>query len=174
MKKIVAFTGSNSSTSINRSLLNYAIELFENVEIIEIDLRKYDIPIFGEDLEKEIGAPAGIKELVKTLNSADAYLISSPEHNSIVPAFFKNILDWLSRQDVKCFGEKPILLLGTSPGKGGALNAIKFLEKILPYSGGLIQNTFSLPSFYTSFIGGNIIDSSKLKELTSKLEALSK
>ena len=175
MKKIIAFTGSNSSSSINKKVLDYASSLIKNtsIEVVKIDLTSLDIPIFGVDLEEEIGLPKDIHFLIEKLQSADAYIISSPEHNGLMPAFFKNILDWLSRSGVKHFGTAPILLLGTSPGRGGARKAIEALSKVLPYGGGKIIGIFSLPLFNENFNQNKIVNEGfdlELKVLVDKLE----
>ena len=173
MKKVITFTGSNSSTSINKQLLDYASSLTNQVEIEEIDLRNFDIPMYGNDLEKEKGVPSGIEELVRIFDNADGFMISCPEHNSIMPAFFKNILDWLSRTKVKYFKTAPILLIGTSPGGGGAGKAIELLSKVLLYGGGELTGTFSLPAFNDNFADGKITNEGfdmEIKVLVEKFE----
>ena len=56
MKKVIAFAGSNSSTSINKKLAVYAAGLLENVEVTILDLNDFDMPLYGIDLEKKPGA----------------------------------------------------------------------------------------------------------------------
>ena len=97
MKTILLFSGSNSSTSINNELIHYTATLFRNAETKVIDLRDYEPPMFSADLEKEIGTHPKIKTLADLIASVDGVVVSTPEHNSMPPAFFKNILDWLSR-----------------------------------------------------------------------------
>ena len=51
----------------------------------------------------------------------DLLIISFAEHNSTYTTAFKNIFDWISRiKDRKHFGEKPVFVLATAPGPGGA------------------------------------------------------
>lgn len=53
MKKILAFAGSTSSTSINKQLATFAAENLENTSFDVVDLRDFSLPIFSEDEEKK-------------------------------------------------------------------------------------------------------------------------
>ncbi|MBN4082093.1 NAD(P)H-dependent oxidoreductase [bacterium AH-315-B15] len=149
MNKIIAFSGSNSSTSINQSLVRAASKMTDNVEVI--DLRDYDTPIYSMDLENESGIPESITQLLEKLKTGNAFIISTPEHNSLPPAFFKNILDWLSRTKEKPFAGGPILIMSTSPGGGGAGKAADVLAMVTPYLGADVISRFKLPSFSDNF-----------------------
>lgn len=149
MKKIIAFSGSNSSQSINHDLITYVSSQLEGVKVIR--LTDFDIPMYGIDLEKSAGIPAGVRNLMALLTEADAVIISTPEHNGLMPAFFKSILDWLSRTGVKYLAEKPTLVLSTSPGNGAGKNAAFFVEKILGYAGANVIGRFNMPRFGDNF-----------------------
>lgn len=172
MKKIVAFTGSNSNASINQKLVNYASTLVKDAEVDNLDLRNFNIPIYGIDHEKNQGIPQDVSKLVNILNQADGFIISSPEHNSLMPAFFKNILDWLSRTGVKYFNTNPILILATSPGKGGGAKVLRTLESILPYTGGQVVGTFGLPAFNDNFQNGRIVSDEYDRKLRNLINLL--
>lgn len=51
MKKILVFSGSNSSKSVNQKVAIYAASLTE-LETTVIDLRDYDLPMYGVDMER--------------------------------------------------------------------------------------------------------------------------
>ncbi|MEO9853901.1 MAG: NAD(P)H-dependent oxidoreductase [Reichenbachiella sp.] len=153
MSKIIAFAGSNSSTSINVQLVKYAASLVKGATVEVIDLRDYDAPIYSSDLEKA-GIPESIQALVSKLAEADAYIIGAPEHNGSLSAFFKNILDWASRLEGKFFGGKPALLLSTSGGPRGAAGSLADLNTKMKYFAGEVAATFSLGSFYDTFDQG--------------------
>lgn len=155
MKKILALAGSNHTTSINQQLVNYTASLIEDMEVKIIDIKDWNIPIYSIDMDPD-QTPEQITALIQLIQDADGFIISSPEHNGGTPAFFKNILDWLSRRAKKVFDNKPILLMSTSPGGGGGVNNRKFLEHILPYQGASIAATFSLPSFYDNMKAGKL------------------
>ena len=151
MKKVLVFGGSNSSESINQSLARIAGNLLEKAEMHEIHLTDYPLPIYGIDHEKKKGIPEEAIQLKAVFDAHDAFIISVPEHNISVPAFFKNSIDWLSRIHMSFFEHKPILLLSTSPGKGGGRNSLGHAEAILSnYLAGRIVGKFSLPRFYQS------------------------
>lgn len=175
MKKIIAFAGSNSSTSINMQLVKYAGSLIENNEVEYLDLRKYDAPIYSADIEK-VGIPQPIKDLVAKLAEADAYIIGTPEHNGSLTAFLKNTIDWASRVEAKFLGGKPVLLLSTSNGKRGAASSLEDLNNKMKYFAGEVAATFSLGSFSENFDTdqGIIINEKEKKQLQAATNQLEK
>ncbi len=150
MKKILAFAGSNSSTSINHKLVKYVASEIKEHEIMVLNLNSYTMPMYSEDEEKK-GFPAMAMGLKKEISEADALIISVNEHNGSFGAFFKNIVDWLSRLDRNFLEGKKILLMSTSPGKRGGLSSLEYAKGIFPRFGGEIIESFSFPSFYDNF-----------------------
>ncbi len=148
MAKIVAFTGSNSSQSINQNMLEIAKKANPEADITILDIRTLEAPIYSIDIEKNSGIPSSIQELLSKLKEFDAYLISIPEHNGMPPAFFKNIIDWLSRAENGFFGNKPVGLLSASPGGLGGANNLERTKGFFKYWGGDVTGTFSVPSYF--------------------------
>lgn len=178
MKKVILFSGSNSSNSINEQLIQHTGKLLRNVEIEILDLKHLEIPMYSMDIEKSSGAPAGINTLFQKLQSADAVIISTPEHNSMPPAFFKNILDWMSRLkklmnlEVDYLNGKSVLLMSASPGKGGAQSARALVKKLLGYAEANSISEFTFPQFAENFQDGkmaNEVLETELKILISEL-----
>jgi chromate reductase len=163
MKKILAFSGSNHSTSINQQLVNYAASLITDSKVEVLDLSKWVIPIYSIDMDPD-ETPDEITQLIELIKNHDGFIISSPEHNGSTPAFFKNIIDWLSRRSKNVFEKKPMLLMSASPGKSGGANNRKLLEHLLPYLGANITATFSLPSFHQN-MQNSAINGALLEEL---------
>lgn len=151
MKKILAFAGSNSSTSINHTLITHVAGRIQSHQVKIIQLREFDIPMYNIDLEKERGIPTDIKILKNLIDEHDALVISVNEHNGTVSAFFKNIIDWLSRQDRSFLTGKRILLMSTSPGARGAASALEYTKGMLTRFGGKVVQSFSFPSFNDNF-----------------------
>lgn len=147
--KTLLIAGSNSSSSINKQLVQYAGGILKDAEYV--DLTDLDIPMFGEDLEREIGSPEGIKKLASLITGASNIVIATPEHNGALPAFLKNILDWLSRTSRTYMENTKVVALATSPGPGGAKSALSVLTNGLGYVGAEVVGSFSLPSFYDNF-----------------------
>lgn len=167
--KIIGFAGSNSKTSINQQLVKFALEQIKDHETELLNLNQYEIPMYGIDFEKEVGFPKGVEEFINKLKSADKLIIATSEHNQHITAFFKNILDWCSRKELKFLEGKSILLLSTSPGGYGGQNARNYAEKALPKFGSTIENTFSLPSFQLNFANGEVSNEDFKNELLEKI-----
>jgi len=173
MKKIIAFTGSTNPDSIHEKLVQSIIKEFDNQAFDFIDLKSFDIPIFSQKIEAE-GIPNAVKKLYQRFISADGFLIASPEHNGLPTALFKNTIDWLSRIDQRFFGEKPVLLLSTSPGPTGGKTHLQILEKLVLRWGGLFVEQYSLGSFDQNFDKStlSIINPQENKKLKKAMEAL--
>ncbi len=151
MKKILAFAGSNSSSSINQTLIEYVASEINIHETRVINLINYSVPIYSEDEEKNNGFPGMILALKQEIKDVDALLISVNEHNGSFGAFFKNIIDWLSRLDRNFFEGKKILLMSTSPGQRGGVGSLEYAKNVFPRFGAEIIDSFSFPSFYDNF-----------------------
>lgn len=172
MAKILAFAGSNSSTSINYQLIKYTAGLIENHDLRLLDLSNYPFAMFNEDLEKKEGYTNSLVELRDEIKNAHGLIISVNEHNGNLSAYFKNVLDWLSRLERQFMDETKLLLLSTSPGGRGAIGALEIAHKLLPRFGAEITASFSLPSFHKNFNENEgIIDSDLSKEYHSALKA---
>ena len=151
MKKLLAFGASNSSDSINKQLASYASKQFKNSAVDLLDLNDYEMPIYSKDREKKDGIPQPAKDFYKKIGDADLILISFAENNGNYTTAFKNILDWMSRLNGKTFQEKPMLLLATSPGARGGSSVLDIAVKRMPFQGGVVKGSFSLPSFNENF-----------------------
>ena len=109
MKKIITFAGSNSKTSINKQLAEYAASLVENVEVITLDLNDFELPVYGIDLENEKGIPDNAQKFLETIKSSDGIILSLAEHNGAYATVFKNLFDWMSRINPKVFNNKKLV-----------------------------------------------------------------
>lgn len=151
MKKILAFSSSNSKHSINHSLVEYVVENCIESEVEVIRLTDYPLPLFSVDLEAEKEYPVELRMLKNLISNYDALLISVNEHNGGPSAFFKNTVDWLSRLDRDFLKGKQILLMSTSTGRGGASLSLEYTKMVLPRFGAEIVDSFSVPSFNHNF-----------------------
>ncbi|MEO8517068.1 MAG: NAD(P)H-dependent oxidoreductase [Flavobacterium sp.] len=149
--KIIAFAGSNSKNSINKKLVTYVSHLFEGAEVEVLDLNDYALPVFGVDLEAEIGQPALAKDFLNKIALADILVISLAENNGNYSTAFKNTYDWASRQTKDVFQQKNTLLMATSPGARGGASVLEIAKNAFPRYGAVVKNTFSLPSFNNNF-----------------------
>lgn len=149
--KVIAFGASSSKSSINQKLASFAVSLLVDSEVELLDLNDFELPLFSEDEEKEIGSPEPAKRFFSKLGEADAIIVSFAEHNGSYTAAFKNLFDWCSRIDQKVYQNKPMVLLSTSPGKGGAGSVLKLATESAPYFAGDVRASVSVPSFYENF-----------------------
>ncbi len=172
--KILAFAGSNSAASINKKLAAYAASLFTGHDIEVLDLNDYEMPIYSPERQKEGGIHPLALAFAQKIDLADLLVVSLAEHNGAYAASFKNIYDWISRiKDRKSFGEKPVLLLTTSPGARGGATMMEIAKNNLPRNGGNVLETFMLPSFKDNFQDGvGIVNEALKAELEAKVAAV--
>lgn len=176
--KVLACSASNSASSINHELIKYTTEYLQIPSDI-VNLKDFDVPIFSIDLERQNGFPDQITVLYHTIKNYDAYVISIPEHNGNFPAFFKNIIDWLTRIRTGFFDHKPILLLNASPGLNGGKSVLDIAKKSFPHFAGHVVDTFILSQFGSLVIDGKIyIENSEtineLNDVIKKFESFLK
>jgi len=149
--KILAFAASNSSKSINNYLVSYAASQLQEAEIEILNLNDYELPLYSEDREHELGQPERAKSFLDKIGNSDALIISFAEHNGSYTVAYKNIFDWASRINPKVFQNKPMVMLATSPGPGGASSVLAAATASSPYFDGVVKASFSVPSFYDNF-----------------------
>ena len=120
MGGLIGISGSLREGSFNTALLKAAVELMPQGEPLTIATIR-GIPLYDGDVEAQ-----GIPELVKSLKDAVAassgLLLVTPEYNNSIPGVFKNAIDWLSRppKDIpRIFGDRPVAIMGATPGRGG-------------------------------------------------------
>lgn len=147
---MLVFVGSNSSKSINKQLTKAVLKELDITHTF-VDLKALDVPLFSEDLEREIKSPEGIVYLKEQIDSFEHIFITTNEHNQNLSAFFKNILDWLSRTELKFLENKKIFILSTSNGKRGALGANESLQKLVERFGCTVFESYAFSSFSENF-----------------------
>jgi len=158
MAAILALAGSNSSTSINFKLVQFTTSLVQNHDVHIRNMAEHAFPMYSENHEKENGFPDALVELKKQINSSDGLILSVNEHNGNPSAYFKNILDWLSRMDRNFLEDTKVLLMSTSGGKRGAQGSLAVIKNMLPRFGAEIVASFSLPSFNNNYGDEGILD----------------
>ncbi|MCC2606956.1 NADPH-dependent FMN reductase [Planctobacterium marinum] len=149
--KVLAFAASNSRNSINKALISYAVTLLPEHEVEVLDINDYPLPIFSVDLEQEQGIPEVVGDFLDKIAGADALLISFAEHNANYTVAYKNLFDWATRKQLKVYQGKPIIMLSTSPGKGGAGNVLAMARTSAPYFGGTVAGALAIPAFFDNF-----------------------
>ena len=149
--RVLAFAASNSRQSINKQLVTYAASLLPDTDVDILDLNDYEMPLFSVDREAIDGIPDLAQQFYAKITAADALLISYAEHNGSYTAAYKNLYDWTSRVQQKVFQGKPMVLLATSPGPGGAANVLRTAVTSAPHFGGEVKAQLSIPRFFDNF-----------------------
>ena len=162
-KKIIAFAGSNSKTSINKQLVTYAANLVEGIEIEVLDLNDFEVSTYSVNIESTSGIPNNAQLFFDKLKEAKGFIVSLAEHNGAYTATFKSLFDWVSRIEVKMFQDKPMLLMSTAPGPRGGQSVFEIAEARFPRHNANIVSKFTLPSFGDNFQEGKVINT-ELKE----------
>ncbi|HDY84456.1 hypothetical protein LCGC14_0584960 [marine sediment metagenome] len=169
---VLAFGASSSKHSINKMLARYTAGLIDGATVDVVDLNDYELPLFSVDKEAELGQPELAKAFLEKIAGSDLVVISFAEHNGSYSAAFKNLFDWCSRINNKVYQGKPLFLLATSPGPGGAQNVLSLAENASPHFDGHVKAAISVPSFYDNFD----VESGKIMnhEINEKLIACTK
>ncbi len=174
---ILAFAATSSTKSINNHLVRYAASQLEDAETEILNINDYELPLFSEDREGQLGQPELAKEFLDKIGNSDAMIISFAEHNGSYTVAYKNIFDWASRINSKVFQNKPMVLLATSPEPGGASSVLASATASAPYFDGVVKASLSVPSFYDNFdieqgrITNDEINSQLLTAINSLLES---
>lgn len=168
--KILAFGATSSSKSINKKLAAYAASLVPQAEIDLLDLNEFEMPLFSQDKEEAIGQPQLAKDFLYRIEQADAVIISFAEHNGSYTVAYKNVFDWASRINTKVFQKKPMIMLSTSPGPGGAASVLASAVNSAPYFDGEVIGSLSVPSFFDNFNSEeNKLSSDEMNEKLKRL-----
>lgn len=170
MKNILTIGGSSAKESINKKFAEYASTQLKDVNINNLDLNDFEMPIYSTDRETASGFPEKILEFVELIKNSDGIVLSLAEHNGSYSTAFKNVLDWGSRAAKPLWADKPMFLLGTSPGGRGAITVLTLARDYFPRLGAKVDATFSLPSFYDNFSDDGIKDDDLKKEFETEVE----
>ena len=123
--KILGISGSLRKGSYNTALLKAAVGLMpDGVELEAGSI--HGIPLYDGDLEAAQGSPPAVQALKDRILQAQGLLLVTPEYNNSLPGAFKNAIDWLSRPSAdipKVFGDRPVGVIGASPGGFGTILA---------------------------------------------------
>lgn len=122
MTQIIGIAGSLRRDSFNTALLRAAVEFVGESDRLDIEYL-HDIPMYNYDVEIE-GIPQPVARLKDAVAGADGLLIATPEYNNSVPGVTKNAIDWLSRPSsdiARIFRDKPVAVMGASPGRFGTV-----------------------------------------------------
>lgn len=142
MKTALTLSGSIRKGSYNRVLQQHVgRKLAEaEVEVREIDLGDFPMPVFNEDFEPD-RVPEAAGRLAELWRSHDIVFIASPEYNGGLSPLLVNTVTWLSRQRPSPFRHAVFGIGGVSSGKYGTIWGLSHLRESLTKVGTLVVPT---------------------------------
>ncbi len=174
--KVLGICGSLRRDSFNRKVLLNAKELLPSD--VEFDLWSglKAVPPYDGDDDLDPGPPA-VEAMRETIRGVDAVLISTPEYNSSVSGVLKNALDWASRPLAEnVLRNKPVAVVGASPGRFGALLSQRETRKVLKTIGAhVVGEDLPIARANTQFDeNGRLVDDEITEALGKVVETLLK
>jgi chromate reductase, NAD(P)H dehydrogenase (quinone) len=128
-----AFAGSLRAGSYNRMLLAELVRRAPHgIRLDVLDLQ--EMPLFNVDLERK--PPAAVTRMREAIRKADGLIIVTPEHNGIIPAVTKTVIEWASRPpDDSVLEGKPAAIMGATTGGFGTVKAQLNIRQIATVEG---------------------------------------
>jgi chromate reductase len=164
MKKIAVLVGSLSPNSLNRKLAR-------TLEVLAAGKLNFNYPDIASlphyDNELWLNPPQPVLDLKRTVEAADAVLIVMPEYNRSFPGVIKNALDWASRPyGSSSWTDKPVAVIGATPGTTGTAAGQGHLRSILPVYGFVVMGQ---PEVYFHMKPGIITDDLEITDETTQV-----
>jgi chromate reductase len=172
--QVVGIAGSLRRGSFNRGLLRAAVESVPDGMMIEpLEIR--DLPLFDADLDVE-GGPEVVRAFKAAILAADGIFIATPEYNYSLPGVLKNALDWASRAPERALQDKPVAIVGATPGRWGTVRSQLALRQMLmfPACRVMAAPVMTIAGAREHFDeDGNLTDALTRSQLVEVLEAFS-
>ena len=143
MKTAITLCGSLRQGSINEILRRLmSARLREvGVEVTDLSLADFEMPIFNEDIEKAGETPESAKRLAETFLSHDIVFIATPEYNGGITPLIANTVAWVSREKPNPFKHAVFGIGGVSNGKYATIFSLSHLRDSLSKVGTLVVPT---------------------------------
>jgi chromate reductase, NAD(P)H dehydrogenase (quinone) len=170
---VLAIGGSLRRDSFNRRVIHAASALAPPSLQISVYEELASVPLFSEDLEMP-RAPVAVERLRSAVASVEGILIATPEYNQSLPGVVKNMIDWLSRGEPVVIEDKPVGILGITPGAWGTRIAQSQLRHALTACGAIVM---PVPQLYLRSAGelfaadGQLVDARTRASLAAFLAA---
>jgi chromate reductase len=129
--RVAGVAGSLRRASFNRGLLRAAVESAPPGMAVEpLEIR--DLPHYDADLDVD-GGPEVVREFKAHIIAADGLLIATPEYNYSMSGVLKNAIDWASRAPERAMQNKPVAIMGATPGRWGTVRSQMALRQVLVF-----------------------------------------
>lgn len=121
------------------------------------DVKESNLPLLDFIFESHPQPGDELRSLKSKLDSTDAFIIISPEHNASYPGSLKNSMDYFFDE----YGNKPFGIISVSSGALGGINAVKNLQQYIIKLNGIVCPQFLItPKVQTLFSDGKLADES--------------
>jgi len=143
MTTAITLCGSLRQGSINEVLRRHMSRQLTaaGVEVTDLSLADFDMPIFNEDLETAGQTPDAARRLAELFRTHDIVFIATPEYNGGITPLIANTLAWVSRQKPSPFRHAIFGIAGMSNGKYATIFALSHLRDSLSKAGALVVPT---------------------------------
>lgn len=173
--------GSLRSDSLNKKLLFEVSSIIKDLKLGNVNipsLSEMNLPVYNHDIERQ-KLPDGLATLGSLISCSDGLIICSPEYNGSISSPLKNMIDWLSRLKPIPLAGVPVLLIGASPGRFGAVRGLNHGKVPFDTLGAFVYpQLYGLPGADQAFsISDKLIDGSvkeRLRKLVIKFDQFSK
>jgi chromate reductase, NAD(P)H dehydrogenase (quinone) len=144
---LLLISGSRRRESFNTRLLrDLGSRLTGQCRADFLEPGQVDLPLFDQDLESDAAVLKRVAALHRRFEACNGFVVASPEYNGQLPAYLKNLIDWISRLahiDARFdnpFRDRPVLLCGASTGSSGAALAVPHARALFGYVGCLVMD----------------------------------
>lgn len=119
------------------------------------DVKESNLPPLDYTFESHPEPGQALQGLKSKLDSTDAFIIVSPEHNASYPGSLKNSMDYFYSE----YTNKPFGIISVSAGVLGGINAVKNLQQYIIKLNGIVCPQFLItPKVQTLFSDGQLKD----------------
>lgn len=172
--KVLVFAASARRESVNKRLAALAASVLEGqgAQVDHAQFEEFDSPLYHGDTETEQGIPPRMRRLIERIENADAVFIASPEYNGFIPGTLKNALDWVSRKRPMPWTDKPIAIVGATPGGGACTRMLATARLPFEYVGAYVfPRTLGVPHASEAFTTEGTLADPALAQRLEKLAA---
>lgn len=169
--RYLVFSASMRAESLNTRLAELACRVIEKhggtVDLAA--MADFECASYNQDVEDNVGIPAGAEEFRRRLEANDAFVIASPEYNGSTPGLLKNAIDWVSRYRPQPFNGRHGMLISASPSMVGGNRGLWATRVPLEHLGArLYPDMFSLAQAHQAFDAAGRLANERLAERFEK------
>ena len=139
--RVLAVSGSLSSTSSNSALLALAARALRPPDRLVVYEALDDLPHFSPDRDRD-PVPASVTRWRDAIGTADVVVIATPEYAGGMPGTLKNALDWLVGSG-ELYG-KPAVVVSAAPSPDRGARARDSLALTLQMQGARVCDSFTV------------------------------